>query len=217
MKKLFILILSAVVLGLWILCPVIISWIYNESGFEAQYSALNTLFSGFAFIGVIAAIVLQSQELSLQRKELELQREEMAKTAGALLKQVDILFDQEVARKYDARPLFNWMVANFIIDNSNIQQGELIIRAEKPINCRRLSIKGGSEGVFVIEEHPFREHRDMRRVHYNVDIKGVVQIDTSVRILLEVINNFGDEYTDEIIIVYDDESRNFRVCEFNLL
>lgn len=42
------------------------------------FGAVNALFSGLAFAGVIIAIWLQRKDLELQREELRLQREEMA-------------------------------------------------------------------------------------------------------------------------------------------
>lgn len=45
--------------------------------FGDMYGALNTLFSGFAFAGVIVALIYQRAELKLQRKELRLQRKEL--------------------------------------------------------------------------------------------------------------------------------------------
>ena len=42
------------------------------------FAALNTLFSGLAFAGLICAIFLQKSELSLQRNELELTRNELS-------------------------------------------------------------------------------------------------------------------------------------------
>ena len=45
--------------------------------FGDMFGAVNALFSGLAFIGVIFAILLQSKELKLQRKELKFTREEL--------------------------------------------------------------------------------------------------------------------------------------------
>ena len=48
----------------------------NEAGvFGDQFGAVNALFSGLAFAGVIYAVILQSKELKLQREELEQTRE----------------------------------------------------------------------------------------------------------------------------------------------
>lgn len=47
----------------------------NEVG--DSFGAINTLFSGFAFVGVIVAIILQSKELKAQREELSQTRQEL--------------------------------------------------------------------------------------------------------------------------------------------
>ena len=45
--------------------------------FGDMFGAVNALFSGLAFVGVIFAIMLQSKELKLQRKELKFTRSEL--------------------------------------------------------------------------------------------------------------------------------------------
>jgi hypothetical protein len=62
-----------------------------------MFGAANALFSGLAFAGLIFAILLQRQELSLQRTELRLQREEMSKSREELAEQVDVLKAQYAA------------------------------------------------------------------------------------------------------------------------
>jgi hypothetical protein len=53
----------------------------DERGlFGDMFGAVNALFSGLAFVGLIYIILLQSQELKLQREELKLTREEMQDT-----------------------------------------------------------------------------------------------------------------------------------------
>jgi hypothetical protein len=52
------------------------------------FGAVNALFSGLAFAGLIIAITLQRQELAIQREELRLQRDEMAKSREQLANQV---------------------------------------------------------------------------------------------------------------------------------
>ena len=61
-------------------------WLYgmpDRGTFGDMFGAVNALFSGLAFVGVIYAILLQSQELALQRTELELTRDELARSAEA--------------------------------------------------------------------------------------------------------------------------------------
>ncbi|MCG7949111.1 MAG: hypothetical protein N0C84_22500 [Candidatus Thiodiazotropha taylori] len=53
----------------------------DRGTFGDMFGAVNTLFSGLAFAGLIYAIYLQSRELSLQRVELMQTREELAKSA----------------------------------------------------------------------------------------------------------------------------------------
>ena len=56
--------------------------------FGDSYGALNSLFTGGAFIVLIWALLMQRQELSLQREELSLQRQEMEQTRTTLKLQV---------------------------------------------------------------------------------------------------------------------------------
>ena len=49
----------------------------SRSAFGDVFGAVDTLFAGLAFAGLIYAIILQSKELRLQRGELQLQREEL--------------------------------------------------------------------------------------------------------------------------------------------
>lgn len=46
--------------------------------FGDQYGVLNTLFTGLAFVGLIATILLQRKDLALQRKELKRQSDEFS-------------------------------------------------------------------------------------------------------------------------------------------
>ena len=51
--------------------------------FGDVFGAVNALFSGLAFAGLIYTVFLQREELSLQRKELELTRQELQRSAHA--------------------------------------------------------------------------------------------------------------------------------------
>ena len=86
----------ALVLAAWIATPYVISYfipVGDSMNFQSAmavrgqagdiYGSVNALFSGFAFVGVVVAIVLQSQELRLQREELAANRTELARTADA--------------------------------------------------------------------------------------------------------------------------------------
>lgn len=57
---------------------------WSESGvFGDTFGAINSLFSGLAFAGLLYTILLQSRELKLQREELALTREQLTSSAAS--------------------------------------------------------------------------------------------------------------------------------------
>ena len=77
-----------VIIGVWAIFPELwhrlIPSLMERRQLGDSYGVLNTLFSGFAFVGVIVAIFLQKEQLELQaremtemRKEAEAQKKEM--------------------------------------------------------------------------------------------------------------------------------------------
>lgn len=66
----------------------------ERASFGDMFGAVNALFSGFAFAGLIFAILLQREELSLQRGELELTRRELAASSEAHCASAKSLADQ---------------------------------------------------------------------------------------------------------------------------
>lgn len=73
------------VLLIWALSAILISIFFwekfeNRGIFGDMFGAVNALFSGLAFAGIIYTILLQSDELKAQREELQLNREEMKLT-----------------------------------------------------------------------------------------------------------------------------------------
>lgn len=96
---------------LWIIIPAWLAWFAIALGTTRNlpaagqlgdlFGGINALFSGIALAGVIAAVVLQTEqlklqkeELILQRKELELTRAELEKTADANQKSAEALRQQ---------------------------------------------------------------------------------------------------------------------------
>jgi Putative phage abortive infection protein len=76
-------ILAITVTLVWILSGGAIHWLFGTTDrgtFGDMFGAVNALFSGLAFSGLIFAIFLQREELKLQREELKLQRIETAAT-----------------------------------------------------------------------------------------------------------------------------------------
>lgn len=79
--------IALAVTALWIVAPLLVAHFVSEwpvrGQFGDMYGAVNSLFSGLAFAGLIYTVHLQRQELSLQRRELELTRSELQRTATA--------------------------------------------------------------------------------------------------------------------------------------
>tara|TARA_Y100001970_G_C13967790_1_gene716534 strand:- start:20 stop:472 length:453 start_codon:yes stop_codon:yes gene_type:complete len=63
------------------------------------FGAVNALFSGLAFAGLIYTMIMQSKELALQREELAMQRQEMKDSRGELVEQNRIQAEQVELRK----------------------------------------------------------------------------------------------------------------------
>ncbi|WP_157491979.1 hypothetical protein [Gelidibacter mesophilus] len=76
-----------IILLIWIASIFVIYFLFaNQSeraSFGDSFGAINSLFSGLAFGGIIYTIFLQRQELKLQREELKLTRKELKRTANA--------------------------------------------------------------------------------------------------------------------------------------
>ena len=74
---------------LWLSTTYLPNW-EARGQFGDLFGAVNALFSGLAFSGIIYAIVLQRKELELQRNELKLQRKEMEGSREALQAQLEV-------------------------------------------------------------------------------------------------------------------------------
>jgi len=66
----------------------------DRASFGEMFGAVNALFSGLAFAGVICAILLQREDLALQRSELQLTRQQHAVSAKANQAAAKSLADQ---------------------------------------------------------------------------------------------------------------------------
>lgn len=79
------------------------------SAANSAKSDLESLFAGWAFVGLIATVILQSIELHFQRKELEDTREVLTRTAdaqekseGALARQINAMNQATLVNGYMA-------------------------------------------------------------------------------------------------------------------
>lgn len=71
--------------------------------FGDMFGALNTAFSGLAFMALIYTLLLQQEELRLQREELKATRAELKRTAEAQEKSEEALSKQAASLKVTAK------------------------------------------------------------------------------------------------------------------
>jgi hypothetical protein len=91
------LVLAIVVIVLWAIGGFLFPWFFDggkPGEFGDKFGAINALFSGLAFAGVIYAILLQRLELELQREELKLTRDELHRSADAQAQAAKALSEQ---------------------------------------------------------------------------------------------------------------------------
>ena len=70
----------------------------NRGVFGDMFGAVNTLFSGLAFGGVIYTIILQMKELELTRAEYARSTEELKRSSDALKEQINITIKDQKTR-----------------------------------------------------------------------------------------------------------------------
>jgi len=84
----------------WYFIPRCLSTWQERGTFGDMFGAVNALFSGLAFAGVIIAVMLQSKELRLQREELEQTREELEGQKDQLTRQANYFEEQNFENKF---------------------------------------------------------------------------------------------------------------------
>lgn len=97
--------LVSLVVVVWLLgvAPLIHYALPDKAGeFGDMFGAVNALFSGLAFAGVVYAIFLQRIDLALQRQEL-------AKASGASLRQLHINLQQMAINDPDLQEVWNYV------------------------------------------------------------------------------------------------------------
>lgn len=121
--------------SLFVILVFVLFWNYNylhlakledRGSFGDSFGVVNTLFSGLAFAGIIAALFMQRRELKLQREDLELTRNELKKSATAqdstqraLQVQVAIMAKQALLRTYSEKLNHN---TTLLVNASNISR-----------------------------------------------------------------------------------------------
>jgi len=92
------LLLAVVIVLVWTVQAMLIYYFLNDwqqrGTFGDMFGAINSLFTGLAFGGLIYTVLLQREDLALQREELRLTRDELRGQKQALRRQSDILHQQ---------------------------------------------------------------------------------------------------------------------------
>ena len=117
-----------------------------------MFGAVNALFSGFAFLGVIYAILLQKTELRLQREELAMTRAELKKSANAQEK-------SEKALKLQAEAMAKTASINSL--SSSLESLESRIG--------RISLSGESRAVAVRRAEKERLEKKVKQIVDKLD------------------------------------------------
>ena len=113
--------LIILVIVIWVLSAIgIIFYLddWSERGtFGDLFGAVNALFSGLAFAGLIYTIILQKRDLEMQREEVKMNRSELKKSASAQQKSEKALSQQVEQMKVTSR----LNALNTIINYYNLQ------------------------------------------------------------------------------------------------
>ena len=100
------------------------SW--SERGtFGDLFGAVNALFSGLAFAGLIYTIILQKEDIEIQRKEIAQNRAELKKSANAQKQQVE---QMKLTARLDA---LKTLIDYYNIQITNPNASEEIIQKAK--------------------------------------------------------------------------------------
>ena len=118
---------AVLILGLWFGCWQFAEYYFEElhqrGQFGDMFGAVNALFAGLAFAGVIGAIILQRNELRLQREELKLTRKEMRGQNEQLMAQDQTLKKQNFENSFFQLLSFH----NGIVDSFEIKLSRVSI------------------------------------------------------------------------------------------
>ncbi len=86
------LLIGALVVGLWAASGFVLYYLPERGTFGDMFGAVNALFSGLAFLGVIYALLLQHDELDLTKAEFS--RNAHAQKEVAQLQALTLLFQE---------------------------------------------------------------------------------------------------------------------------
>lgn len=194
------------VLLLWSISLYMLVDLPDRGTFGDMFGAVNALFSGFAFAGVIIAIILQSQELKAQREELILTRDQLEGQKTALEGQNKTLIQQRFENTFFQMLSLHNEIVNAIVlrDGARDRLGRdalkiLSIRVFKAVeeakkndgeeNAVSLAVEGYSKAYHVHQSILGHYFRILYRVVKFVDESGVDDKEGYIKILRAQLSN----------------------------
>ena len=121
----------SVITFLWGISIIVLCWLFPIIGIRGQFGdsfgAINSLFAGLAFAGVIFAIILQKKELELQRQELKETRDEIRGQKEQLQAQDQTLKKQNFENSFFQLLSFH----NEIVNSLELLRGSEAIRGRR--------------------------------------------------------------------------------------
>jgi hypothetical protein len=195
--------LLVMVIGLWAASAIVIYFIGKNDGewstrgqIGDMFGAINALFSGLAFAGIIYTILLQREELSEQRHELELTRQEF-ETQNKTLK-----LQRFEATFFNLLDLHNRLIEEFEFDETK----ELFMKRGKVYRGRDI-FEYFTDNLFKDLQH-FGQlnqeafHMMKERYHKHFRFLGT-EIDLYLKSLHRMLRYVEDHIFDDL------ESKNF--------
>ncbi|WP_435623311.1 hypothetical protein [Flagellimonas sp.] len=137
-------ILLLVVVGIWVLSAILILVFFDNwetrGTFGDLFGAVNALFSGMAFAGLLYTIILQKQDINLQREEIAANRLELKKSAKAQQNSEKALKEQVEQMKITSKlNALNTIINFYNLQIANPNNNEEIIAKSR--EKRRQAIK----------------------------------------------------------------------------
>jgi hypothetical protein len=115
--------------AIWAIVPTLVYIFLDDWSARGQFGdvfgVVNALFSGFAFAGLILAILLQREDLELQREELSLTRLELTRSAQAQVQSELALRAQAEAATRSSR----LATINFLLDHYKQEEKDSVGRS----------------------------------------------------------------------------------------
>lgn len=164
-QKKWVALVALVIVGMWFFYPYYVNEqlgliepkpVVDANSFGDLYGALNTLFSGFAFLGVIVSILIQSEELNDTRREIAKQTEQFSSQTDAMYKQS-----------------FENTFFQLLVLNNEIVKSAIINTTTKDKFGNLIALKGEGRDVFKKYSEYFSHHRG---IHYYMQIGDAYEL-----------------------------------------